>query len=67
MISIQCNGSPRELQEGTTVAELVAELGVGNTKFAVERNREVVPRAELDAVTLEEGDEVNVVTLVGGG
>lgn len=67
MISIQCNGSPRELREGTTVAELVVELGVGDKKFAVERNREVVPRAELGAVTLEEGDEVNVVTLVGGG
>jgi len=67
MPSIQCNGAPREIPQGMTVAELVAELGVGDKKFAVERNREVVPRAELDRVTLQEGDEVNVVTLVGGG
>lgn len=67
MISIQCNGSPREFTKGTTVAELVAELGVGDKKIAIERNRQVVPRAQADTTTLKQGDVVNVVTLVGGG
>ncbi len=67
MIAIRCNGEQREIPEGTSAAALVKELGVQGRKFAVERNREVVSRESLDGVVLQEGDEVNVVTLVGGG
>lgn len=67
MISIQCNGQMRQIAPGTSIAVLVEELGVTARKFAVERNRQVVPRDRLAEVILEEGDEVNVVTLVGGG
>jgi thiamine biosynthesis protein ThiS len=67
MIAIRCNGQKREIAEGTSLAGLVDGLGVKGRKFAVERNREVVSREKLDEVILQEGDEVNVVTLVGGG
>ena len=67
MISILCNGQTREVAAGTTVAQLVSDLGIAERKFAVERNREVVSRERLDEVQLEEGDELNIVTLVGGG
>ena len=45
----------------TSAAALVAELGIGARKFAVEINREVVSKDRLDEVVLQEGDEVNVV------
>lgn len=67
MISIHCNGQKRELPPGTSIAALVEALGVTSKKYAVERNRQVVPRDRLEAVLLEDGDEVNIVTLVGGG
>jgi len=67
MISILCNGQNREVAAGTSVAQLVEQLGVVGRKFAVERNREVVSREHLDDVVLEDGDELNIVTLVGGG
>ena len=67
MISIQCNGKKRELRRGTSIAALVEELGLRDRKFAVERNRKVVPRDRLDTELLEDGDDVNIVTLVGGG
>ncbi len=67
MITIRCNGQNRQVDDGTTVAKLVAELGIVNRKFAVERNREVVSRDRLEQTLLEDGDELNIVTLVGGG
>ncbi|MDY0002821.1 MAG: sulfur carrier protein ThiS [Polyangia bacterium] len=67
MITIQCNGKKRELPRSTSIAALVKELGVAERKFAVERNRQVIPRDRLESELLEDGDEVNIVTLVGGG
>jgi sulfur carrier protein len=66
-IEIVVNGEPRQVPAGTTVAGLVAELGLGDRRVAVERNREVVPRAQHTEVPLEAGDRVEVVTFVGGG
>ncbi|MFH2007823.1 MAG: sulfur carrier protein ThiS [bacterium] len=67
MISITCNGQTRELSESLSVSQLVDELGVGAKRFAVELNREVVSKDRLGDVLLQDGDEVNIVTLVGGG
>jgi sulfur carrier protein len=52
---------------GTTVAQLISELGLGDRRVAVERNRNVVPRAEHATTVLSEGDRLEVVTFVGGG
>ena len=61
------NGATRSIAPGTTVADLVALLGLGGRRVAVERNREVVPRARHGEVGLEPGDHLEVVTFVGGG
>jgi len=66
-IEITVNGAPRKVAAGTTVADLIAELGLGDRKVAVERNRDVVPRARHDEVRLETGDRLELVTYVGGG
>ncbi len=61
------NGADREVREGESVAELVTDLGLRPEQVAVELNRELVARAKRDSVLLSEGDEVELVTLVGGG
>jgi sulfur carrier protein len=66
-MTIQVNGKPREIANGTSVAELLDKLGVKQPHVAVELNLEVVPRAEHAATALREGDRLEVVTLVGGG
>ena len=66
-MQIIINGEPREVSDDTTLAALLADLG-RKTKFcAVERNCELVPRAEHDRCVLAEGDQLEIVTLVGGG
>lgn len=66
-IAITVNGERRSLPAGATVADLVAALGLKSNQVAVERNRELVRRAEHAAVVLAEGDRIEVVTFFGGG
>jgi len=65
--TIVLNGESRALRPGATVSSLIAELGLDSRQVAVERNREVVPRANHGETVLAEGDQVEVVTFVGGG
>jgi sulfur carrier protein len=66
-MQLTVNGQDRELAEGTTIAELLAELGLDPRMLAVERNLNLVPRAEHADTQLASGDRIEVVTLVGGG
>jgi thiamine biosynthesis protein ThiS len=66
-VDVVINGQARAVQTGTTVAALIVELGLGERAVAVERNREVVPRASHASTELAAGDRVELVTFVGGG
>lgn len=66
-MQIIVNDEPREVPDGATVAELVAALGLGPRRIAVELNREVVPRATYAERRLRDGDVVEVIHFVGGG
>lgn len=61
------NGEDRTVDGPRTVAALLQEIGGPRRGFAVELNREVVPRADLPTRELQDGDRVEIVTLVGGG
>jgi thiamine biosynthesis protein ThiS len=65
--NIVLNGDARELAPHTTVATLLAGLGLDPRQVAVERNREIVPRATYERTELLDGDSLEVVTFVGGG
>jgi sulfur carrier protein len=65
-IEIVVNGEARRVDQGTSVAGLIAELGLAGP-VAVERNREIVPRARHAVVVLDPGDRLELVTFVGGG
>jgi len=66
-LNVLVNGEKRTLPPGTTVSALLAQLGHTPGTAAVERNREVVHRAAHATTELCSGDEVEVVTFVGGG
>ncbi|MEM6955213.1 MAG: sulfur carrier protein ThiS [Myxococcota bacterium] len=66
-MQIEVNGEAQEVPLGSTVRALLEQLGLGEARVAVERNRAVVPRAEHESTTLEPGDEIEVVHFVGGG
>lgn len=66
-VRVTVNGEPMELESGSSVADLLERLRVGSPRVAVERNRDIVPRAQYGATVLAEGDALEVVELVGGG
>jgi len=61
------NGEPRTVPEATTIATLLAELGLTDRPCAVEVNRRVIPRAQHPRHSLAEGDAIEIVSMVGGG
>jgi thiamine biosynthesis protein ThiS len=66
-VKIVMNGDLREIEPGTTVARLLDALQMQPRYVAVERNFELVPRTRHAECVLEDGDKLEIVTLVGGG
>lgn len=64
---IEVNGEAQEVEEGSTLQTLVEQLALAPERLAIEHNREVVRRAQWPALTLSEGDRVEIVHFVGGG
>lgn len=67
VVQITVNGESREVAAGTTISDLLGTLELDSRFLAVERNRELVPRCEHAACEIREQDEIEIVTLVGGG
>ncbi|GAB4143840.1 MAG: hypothetical protein Fur0037_11570 [Planctomycetota bacterium] len=49
------------------MADLLRELAIRRDQVAVERNRAIVPRKDHETTALEDGDELELVTFLGGG
>jgi sulfur carrier protein len=67
LVVVEVNGQRVQLPSGATVADLLARLGLASASVAVERNLDIVPRAEHARESLADGDRLEIVTLVGGG
>ncbi len=66
-ILVKLNGEPRELPDGSTIAQAVAELTAASSGVAAAVNGDVLPRGSWAATMLNDGDQVEVVTAVQGG
>ena len=67
MPRITINAEPRTFSHSLTVADLLVQLGRDPKRLAVEVSETVVRRDEQSIRTLNDGDRVEIVTLVGGG
>jgi thiamine biosynthesis protein ThiS len=66
-LSVRLNGASVATAPGTTLGELLDARGVERRMIAVEHNREILPRRLWDETVLSDGDELEIVTMVGGG
>jgi sulfur carrier protein len=66
-MKLTINEEQTELPDGLTVRQLLERLELTNRYVAVERNRCLVPYRTFSDVRLEDGDTLELVTLVGGG
>ena len=61
------NGESKELPNETTVQGLIDILGLAEAICAAEVDKKIVPKRERSAVILQDGQSIEIVTLVGGG
>ncbi len=66
-MQIYVNGDPQPLEAPLSVAELLARFELAPQRVAVEINEQLVRRANFGQTPLQDGDHVEIVTLVGGG
>jgi sulfur carrier protein len=68
-LQVHVNGEPRDLDDGTTVAAVVASLGAEGARrgVAVAVDAEVVPRAQWEGRELRDGERVEVLRAIQGG
>lgn len=66
-MNVVLNGESRELEAGTTLADLLRSIDLGQRRFAVEINEELVPRSAHADRVLQAGDRVEIVQAIGGG
>ena len=52
---------------GMLLSEFLEKQEYHQDRIVVERNLVIVPKTEYEKVRLEDGDEVEVVSFVGGG
>ncbi len=67
LITLQINGDRRQCSPQICLPELLTQLGMNPRLVAVEYNGEILHRQFWDETEVQEGDRLEVVTIVGGG
>ena len=66
-MKIILNGQEHSCDGPLSVSQLLEQLELGDKRVAVEVNKDIVRRAQHPERLLADGDQVEVVTFVGGG
>jgi thiazole synthase len=66
-MNIKVNGQLRQFSSPLSITRLAEQLALNPTQVAIERNREIVPKSTYAQVQVNEGDEIEIVTFIGGG
>lgn len=61
------NGTPRDVETGTSLPTLLASLGLQVGSVVVEHNGTALLRSEVNAAALSDGDRLELVRAVAGG
>jgi thiamine biosynthesis protein ThiS len=67
MITITVNGEDRAAKPGSTVTDLLQDMGLDPGRVAIERNLEILSRPEWQKTSVQPGDRDEIVQFVGGG
>lgn len=66
-IAITVNGARQEVPGPMTVDQLLDHLRTDRRMVAVERNGQLVRRGEFATPRVVDGDQIEIVSFVGGG
>ena len=63
---VKINGEELNIA-GKTIAEYLATTNFDPKRIAVERHGDIVPKAKYGETILQDGDNIEIVSFVGGG
>ncbi len=66
-IEIVANGSPRVIEAGSSVADLLKSLDISPSRVVVQLDGNIVWQPDLGKTLLKSGSRLEIVTMVGGG
>jgi sulfur carrier protein len=67
MINLMVNGQEQQCKVETLLTDLLLQLKMNPQLVAIEYNGEILHRQFWSGTVIEEGDILEVVTIVGGG
>ncbi len=66
-MNVKINGKQELLEEAGNLFNLVEKRRLNAERIVIEHNYKVVPREKWPAVMLNENDNIEIVSFVGGG
>jgi sulfur carrier protein len=66
-VKLHVNGETLEFSDGLGLEELIRQLGIKKEAVVAEVNRRVIQPSDREGLRLAEGDQVELITFVGGG
>ena len=66
-IALQVNGEPKSCPDGTKLSDFLVQISLNPRLIAIEYNGEILARPLWPDTTLQSGDRLEIVTIVGGG
>jgi thiamine biosynthesis protein ThiS len=66
-MTLHINGEIRSVPAVSNLLELIAHLGIGQDRVAIELNRQIIRRKDWETTPLRDMDKIEIVQFVGGG
>jgi sulfur carrier protein len=67
-MNLKINGNIKSFDDSTmTVESLVRQLNLLGKRIAIEENGMIIAKSEFQNITLQDGDQLEIVGAVGGG
>lgn len=66
-MTVVINGESQQIPDGLSVTALLGHLGMRSERVAIERNRDILPRALWTETQVQASDSFEIVQFVGGG
>ena len=66
-IKIKINGKINKIDDKTKLSDLIKNLKLPLKKVAIELNREIVDKKNLNKINLKVNDKIEIVHFIGGG
>ncbi len=66
-MNIKINGNDIELEQSSTIVQMLQERNVTGVMYVVEKNLEIVPKEKYSQTNIEENDSIEIVGFFGGG